>query len=232
MRKALFVIVIFLACSCGVGTSIKNALQVGSKIAAELGANNCEIGYSTNTSTGHGTSKKVTITLQGLGEEQQKQPRVKVASVAVMLYYQSFDPKEVKYEDTEVAINVGQDRYEKGFLKADIERAFRLFNPINNFFEMEKSGDFSSWQQLIDTTFISDSTFAGLRTAITEIDSTSGELNKVSITGFATNTFEDSGELVTTLWVETLNGKQFSVYRFIFMNESEKIIYIGINEVD
>ncbi len=233
MKKTFFIVITFLACSCGVGSSIKSILQVGSKIAGELGANNCEISYSTNTSSGHGTSKKVTITLQGLGEEQQTQPRVKIASIAVMLYYQSFDPKEkVKYEDTEVIINVRNDHFETIFLKSDIDRAFRLFNPINKFFDMEKSKDFSSWKQLIDTTFISDSAFMPVETALSQIDSVSGKLDQVIITGFAPNTLEGSGEQVTSMWVETANGKDVSFYNFIFMNESEKIIHIGINEAD
>jgi hypothetical protein len=231
MKKILFVLVIFFVCSCGVGSSLKKMLEIGSKIAAELGANNCQIGYSTNSSTDHGTNTQVSITLDGLGEKQQKQPRVKIASLAVMIYYQSLDPKEeAKYEDTQVEINVGKDHYERVFTKSEIERAFRLFKPINSFFDMRKSNDFSAWQQLIDTTFIPDSGMVNIKNVMSQIDSAAGKLNKIIITGFAASNLKDNQEPVTMIWVEAINGDEFSLYNFYFLNENEKIIHIGINQ--
>lgn len=231
MKKTLFALVTFLVCSCGVGSGLKQMLEIGSKIAAELGANSCQIGYSTNTSTAHGTSKQVTITLDGLGEKQQKQPRDKIASVAVMMYYQSLDPKEkIKYEDTKVEINIGADRFEKVFNKSEIERTFRLLKLVNRFFEMVNNNDFSGHKEVIDTAYISDSTVVMIQNTFSKINSEEGKFNTVLITGFGADRVKASGAPVTRFWVETRNEKAINFYNLYFLDESEKLVHLGINE--
>lgn len=231
MRNLFFVLAIFFIWGCGSGSGLRKMLEINSKIATELGAKNCQITFSKSTDTNHGKSEQTIITIDGLAEKFQKEKRVKMASLAVMIFYQNWNPKDtLRYEDTKVEINVGTDHYERLFTKSEIKRVFRIFGSINKFFEMGRESDFSSYRELIDTAYISESGFTNIKNVILSIDSADGKIDKVVVTGFAADKIKDSEEPLTAIWAEAFNGNKFSKYRFYFLNKNEKLVFIGINE--
>jgi hypothetical protein len=224
-------ILYILAATVFLTACVSDNEEKAARIAAEIfKAENCFIAHSTYDDTEKRSSKIIILTLQNLKGVEKKYSKDKITSTTALTFINNVDKQDYQDFQTLKIVIENNPTFEKLYEIDKLAYTNRLLKKVSDFFMLTSGNDSSKVKPIIDNSKIQDSILNIVVYTVAQIEKEFGKLNNIKITGFRYDHITETNEPIIVTWVEATNGKAITKYSFYISSQTEKIIYVGIND--
>jgi len=220
----------------GLGTGCVNEQeqQAALELQKLFSAQDCKIGRGFSADTGKGSKKIVTLTLEGVADFDQYKNKEYITSTSALKYYELQKPEELAgYSEIDVTATSGSNSFEKSYTIVDMSSVVRALHTVSSYFELLKEDRIPELPDLVERSHFDDSTMAVIMNGMHALDSLYGPQQSATILGYKMGHTIEGNEPVVVCWSESINGDNNATqFQFYVSQETKKIIYIGVNDIE
>lgn len=212
--------------------SMADVSGAASKVAALWKAESYSTGFSKDANTDTGAHSAITLTLENLHAVDSSYSHDKVTSVSAMTMLDNMKEQDYSgYDQLKIEVKDKSASYEQTYDIARLKNTKALIqNTVDTYFKMAEKKDLAGMKPLFDEKLVSDSMLVNLLNASEKLDAENGKTSQHTITGFSYNSTKDDNKPVICVTLQTKNGNTDNNYLFYILEDTKKIIYIGLNQ--
>jgi len=232
--KLVYAIVTLAAFGLGTGCVNEQEHKAAVELQKFFGAQDCRIGHGFSADTGKGSKKTLTLELEGISDFYGYKNKEYITSIAALKYFDAQRPEELAdYTEIDVKASSGSSSFEKSYALVDMPTVAPALQTVKTYFELLKEDRILDIPGLVERAHFDDSTLAVIMNGMQTLDSLYGPQQSASILGYKFDHTIDGNEPVVVCWSESINGDNNATqFQFYVNRDTQKIIYIGVNDIE
>jgi hypothetical protein len=221
---------IVLLGSCGLSMVSEKEQQAAAKAAKAWKAEESEVEHKKETRGGQ-TLNVINVKLQNLSSSSLEYPSDFISSTTALIFISELSEADYNnYDELRIEVVNSSETNVAAFEIPRLVKTVKTLTEGLKFFDVFKAKDHNGLAEMVEGKFIPDTSLPKIFAISSRIDSVCGPIVKNNLVGFQYNKMEEGMQPIIKSFFESANEKCRIYYTIDFLEESGKIVYIGVSD--